>query len=45
MQKSHVGVQTVLAKEEKKKEIVEKGLDVSVTVYRGEINLYMSVLD
>ncbi len=41
MRKSHVGVQTELAKK-KKKEILEKGLDVSVTIYRGEINLYVS---
>jgi hypothetical protein len=42
MQKSHVGVQTDLAKKRKEKEILEKGLDVSVTIYRGEINLYVS---
>jgi hypothetical protein len=36
-------VQTDLAKKEKKKkEIVEKGSDVSVMIYRGEINLYVS---
>jgi hypothetical protein len=39
MRKSHVGVQTDLAK---KKKILEKGPDVSVTIYRGEINLYIS---
>ncbi len=42
MQKSHVGVQTDLAKKRKEEEIVEKGSDVSVTIYRGEINLYVS---
>ncbi len=42
MQKSHVGVQTELAKKRKEKEVLEKGLDVSVTIYRGEINLYVS---
>ena len=42
MQKSHVGVQTDLAKKRKDKEILEKGPDVSVTIYRGEINLYVS---
>jgi hypothetical protein len=42
MQKSHVGVQTDLAKKRKEKEILEKGLDVSITIYRGEINLYVS---
>ena len=42
MQKSHVGVQTDLAKKRKEKEILEKGPDVSVTIYRGEINLYVS---
>jgi hypothetical protein len=42
MRKSHVGVQTNLAKKRKEKEILEKGLDVSVTIYRGEINLYVS---
>jgi hypothetical protein len=43
MQKSHVGVQTELAKKRKEKEkIIEKGPDVSVTIYRGEINLYVS---
>jgi hypothetical protein len=42
MQKSHVGVQTELAKKRKEKEILEKGPDVSVTIYRGEINLYVS---
>ncbi len=41
MQKSHVGVQTELAKE-KEKEILEKGPDLSVTIYRGKINLYVS---
>jgi hypothetical protein len=41
MRKSHVGVQTDLAKKEEK-EILEKGPDVSVTIYRGEINLYVS---
>ena len=40
MRKSHVGVQTDLAK---KKKILEKGPDVSVTIYRGEINLYISL--
>jgi hypothetical protein len=39
MWKSHVGVQTDLAKKRKEKEILEKGPDVSVTIYRGEINL------
>ncbi len=42
MRKSHVGVQTDLAKKEKEKEILEKGPDVSVMIYRGEINLYVS---
>jgi hypothetical protein len=42
MQKSYVGVQTDLAKNRKEKEILEKGPDVSVTIYRGEINLYVS---
>ncbi len=42
MQKSHVGVQTELAKKRKEKEILEKGPDVSITIYRGEINLYVS---
>ncbi len=42
MQKSHVGVQTELAKKRKAKEILEKGADVSITIYRGEINLYVS---
>jgi hypothetical protein len=42
MRKSHVGVQTDLAKKRKEKEILEKGLDVSITIYRGEINLYVS---
>jgi hypothetical protein len=42
MRKSHVGVQTDLAKNRKEKEILEKGPDVSVTIYRGEINLYVS---
>ncbi len=42
MRKSHVGVQTDLAKIRKEKEIFEKGPDVSVTIYRGEINLYVS---
>ncbi len=42
MQKSHVGVQTDLAKKRKEKEILEKEPDVSVTIYRGEINLYVS---
>jgi hypothetical protein len=33
MQKSHVGVQTELAKKEKKKEILEKGWkDISFTI-------------
>ncbi len=41
MWKSHVGVQTDLAKK-KKKEILEKGPDVPITIYRGEINLYIS---
>jgi hypothetical protein len=41
MRKSHVGVQKDLAKKDKKK-ILEKGLDVSITIYRGEINLYVS---
>ncbi len=40
MQKSHVGVQTDLAKKKKKK--LEKGPDVSDTIYRGEINLYVN---
>jgi hypothetical protein len=44
MRKSHVGVQTDLAKKRKEKEIPEKGPDVSVTIYRGEINLYVSSL-
>jgi hypothetical protein len=34
MRKSHVGVLTDLGKKEKKKEIVEKGLDVSVMIQR-----------
>jgi hypothetical protein len=38
MRKSHVGVQTDLAK----KKILEKGPDVSITIYRGEMNLYVS---
>ncbi len=42
MQKTHVGVQTELAKKRKEKEILEKGPDVSITIYRGEINLYVS---
>jgi hypothetical protein len=42
MQKSHVGVQTELATKRKEKEILEKGPDVSVMIYRGEINLYVS---
>jgi hypothetical protein len=42
MQKSHVGVQTDLANKRKEKEILKKGLDVSITIYRGEINLYVS---
>jgi hypothetical protein len=42
MRKSHVGVQTDLAKKRKEKEILEKGPNVSVTIYRGEINLYVS---
>ena len=42
MRKSHVGVQTDLAKKRKEKEILERGPDVSVTIYRGEINLYVS---
>jgi hypothetical protein len=42
MQKSHVRVQTDLAKKRKEKEIPEKGPDVSATIYRGEINLYVS---
>jgi hypothetical protein len=42
MWKSHVGVQTDLTKKGKEKEILEKGPDVSVTIYRGEINLYVS---
>ncbi len=41
MRKSHVGVQTD-SKNRKEKEILEKGPDVSVTIYRGEINLYVS---
>jgi hypothetical protein len=41
MRKSHLGVQTDLEKR-KEKEILEKGPDVSVTIYRGEINLYVS---
>jgi hypothetical protein len=32
MRKSHVGVQTDLAKKRKEKEILEKGPDVSVTL-------------
>ncbi len=35
-------MQTELAKKRKEKEILEKGPDVSVTIYRGEINLYVS---
>jgi hypothetical protein len=35
-------VQTDLAKKRKEKEMLEKGPDVSVTIYRGEINLYVS---
>ncbi len=35
-------MQTDLAKKRKEKEILENGLDVSVTIYRGEINLYIS---
>jgi hypothetical protein len=42
MWKSHVGVQTDLAKKEKKKKFFKKEPDVSVTIYRGEINLYVS---
>jgi hypothetical protein len=42
MRKSHVGVQTDLAKKRKEKEILEKGLDVSVMIFRGEINLHAS---
>jgi hypothetical protein len=42
MQKSHIGVQTDLAKKRKEKEILEKGPNVSITIYRGEINLYVS---
>ena len=43
MRKSHVGVQTdLLAKKRKEKEILEKGPDVSITIYRGEISLYVS---
>jgi hypothetical protein len=42
MRKSHVGVQTDLAKKRKEKEILEKGPDVFVMIYRGEINLYVS---
>ncbi len=42
MRKSHVGVQTDLTKKRKDKEILEKGPDVSITIYRGEINLYVS---
>jgi hypothetical protein len=44
MQKSHVGVQTELAKKRKEIEILEKRPDVSVTIYKGEINP-MSVLE
>jgi hypothetical protein len=42
MRKSHVGVQTDLAKKRKEKEILEKGPDVSIMTYIGEINLYVS---
>ncbi len=43
MQKSHVGVQTELAKKRKEKEILEKGLDgYFLHNLRGEINLYVS---
>ncbi len=42
MRKSHVGVHTDLAKKRKEKEILENGPDVSITIYRGEINLYVS---
>jgi hypothetical protein len=35
-------VQTDSAKKRKEKEILEKGPDVSITIYRGEINLYVS---
>jgi hypothetical protein len=42
MRKSHVGVQTDLAKKRKEKEILEKGPDVSVMIHRGEISLYVS---
>jgi hypothetical protein len=42
MWKSHVGVQTDLAKKRKVKEILEEGSDVSIMIYRGEINLYVS---
>ncbi len=42
MRKSHVGVQTDLAKKKKKIEILEKGPDVSIMIYGGEINLYVS---
>ncbi len=35
-------MQTDLAKKRKEKEILEKGPDISVTIYRGEINLYVS---
>jgi hypothetical protein len=31
-----------LSKKRKEKEILEKGPDVSITIYRGEINLYVS---
>ncbi len=42
MRKSHVGVQTDLAKKRKEKEILEKRPNVAITIYRGEINLYVS---
>ncbi len=42
MLKSHVGVQTDLAKKRKEKELLDKGPDDSVMIYRGEINLYVS---
>jgi hypothetical protein len=43
MQNSHVGVQTDFSKKRKEKEILEKGPDISVMIYRGEINLYVII--
>jgi hypothetical protein len=43
MRKSHVEVQIDFSKNRKEKEILEKGPDVSVTNYKGEINLYVII--